>query len=169
MLRRNSILSLVITFFIAACGPANHPEDNKEYKEHSDGDNMVDESSMTEETTMEESSSEEAPSVFFVNLKDGDVVNSPFMVEMGSTGMVIEPAGPITEGRGHHHILINKMFIEEGVVIPADEQHLHFGQGQTEAELNLEPGEYQLTLQIANGAHQSYGEVLSKTISITVE
>ena len=107
--------------------------------------------------------------VFFKNLKDGDVVSSPVKVEMGVKGMEVEAAGKVVEGKGHHHIIINSKAISTGQVVPADAQHLHFGKGQTEASLELKPGTYTLTLQFANGFHQSYGSDFSKTISITVK
>ena len=50
-----------------------------------------------------------------------------------------------------------------------DQNHLHFGKGQSEAELNLSPGMYNLTLQFADGYHRSYGKALSKTIQIEVK
>ncbi len=56
-----------------------------------------------------------------------------------------------------------------GEVIPADDKHLHFGKGQSEAEVKLTPGPHTLTLQFADGAHRSYGPELSKTIKITVK
>lgn len=108
-------------------------------------------------------------SVFFKNLKDGDTVSSPVKVEMGVKGMTVQPAGEIVEGTGHHHILINMGSFETGKVIPNDETHRHFGKGQTETELELEPGEYKLTLQFADGAHQSYGPELATSVNITVE
>ena len=108
-------------------------------------------------------------SVAFANLNDGDTVTSPFTVEMTVVGMTVQPAGEVVEGTGHHHIIINGGAIPSGQVIPTDDTHVHFGKGQTETELELEPGEYKLTLQFANGAHQSYGEALSSTINITVE
>jgi hypothetical protein len=46
---------------------------------------------------------------------------------------------------------------------------MHFGKGQTETEVKLPPGKYKLTMQFANGAHQSYGAGLSKSINITVK
>jgi hypothetical protein len=70
---------------------------------------------------------------------------------------------------GHHHLLINQTFIEQGSTIPADQNHIHFGKGQTETELNLSPGNYKLTLQFADGYHRSYGKALSKTIQIEVK
>ena len=107
--------------------------------------------------------------VYFKNLKDGDVVSSPVTVEMGVRGIEVKPAGMLAEGSGHHHIIIDKGGIENGAVVPADEKHIHFGKGQTETELKLSKGKHTLTLQFANGIHQSYGKTLSKTITITVE
>ena len=40
--------------------------------------------------------------------------------------------------------------------------------GQTEAVLDLPPGDYKLTLQFADGLHRSYGKDLSATINIKV-
>lgn len=107
--------------------------------------------------------------VFFKNLKTGDTVSSPVKVEMGVRGMIVQPAGKVVAGAGHHHILINQGSMSSGAVIPNDETHRHYGKGQTEAELELEPGEYRLTLQFANGVHESYGEALSASVVITVE
>ena len=111
----------------------------------------------------------EGSSVFFVNLIDGEIVTSPFKVEMGVEGIIIHPAGELIDGTGHHHILINDGSIPTGTSVPADETHIHFGGGQTETELTLEPGVYTLTLQFADGLHRSYGEGLSASIEIEVE
>lgn len=107
--------------------------------------------------------------VEFLNLKDGDKISSPFKVTFKVNGMSISPAGELKEGSGHHHLLINQTFIEKGNTIPADQNHLHFGKGQSEVELNLSPGLYNLTLQFADGYHRSYGKALSKTIQIEVK
>jgi hypothetical protein len=53
-------------------------------------------------------------------------------------------------------------------VIPTDDTHRHFGKGDTEAVLDLPPGNYKLTLQFADGLHRSYGKDLSATINIKV-
>ena len=107
--------------------------------------------------------------VFFVEPADGTTVQSPVHVVMGVEGMQVKPAGEIVEGTGHHHLLIDRGGYAEGEAIPNDEQNRHFGGGQTETELELEPGQHTLTLQFANGAHQSYGERLAASITITVE
>ncbi len=110
-----------------------------------------------------------AESVDFVTPKNGAVVTSPFKVVFAVEGMTVAPAGEIVAGSGHHHLLINAAPVPAGEVVPADDTHKHFGKGQTETEVTLPPGKYKLTLQFANGAHQSYGEKLSKTIEVTVK
>lgn len=110
-----------------------------------------------------------AQSVDFIEPKDGAVVSSPFMVKFGLDGMKVAPAGDMTEGSGHHHLLIDADDIPEGVVIPMDDRHRHFGKGQTEAEIKLPPGRHKLTMQFADGAHRSYGEKLRKSITVDVK
>lgn len=56
-----------------------------------------------------------------------------------------------------------------GQVVPADDNHLHFGKGQTEATLELTPGEHTLCLQAADGAHTALaGEGATQIVRITV-
>ena len=107
--------------------------------------------------------------VHFVNLTDGQEVSSTVVVEMGVSGMEIEPAGEVNKGKGHHHIIIDGGFMKTGETIPADANHIHYGKGQTEATIELSPGTHTLTLQFANGLHQSYGEAWSKTITVNVK
>lgn len=108
-------------------------------------------------------------SVDFAEPKDGEVVASPFKVKFTVEGMTVAPAGTKTPDTGHHHLLINAENIKAGEVIPADEKHLHFGKGQTETIVTLPPGKYKLTLQFANGLHESYGEAMSKSIEVEVK
>ena len=107
--------------------------------------------------------------VFFVEPKDGAELASPFTVKFGIKNLLVEPAGEIKAGSGHHHLLINSDSTPSGESIPADQTHIHYGKAQTEAQISLEPGTYKLTMQFANGAHQSYGSELSKTINIIVK
>jgi len=99
---------------------------------------------------------EDAPaqSVRFVTPVNGDSTDETFAVQMSVAGLFIEGAGAVLrEVGGHMHILVDTDFIEPGNVIPNDEQHIHFGGGQTMAELTLAPGEHTVRLQMANGAH----------------
>ncbi len=100
---------------------------------------------------------------------DGSTVSSPVMVIMGAEGIQVTPAGELKEGTGHHHLVINDSAPEYGQVVPKDATHLHFGKGQTEAKLELAPGKYTITAQLADGIHRSYGADLSYTITIHVE
>lgn len=107
--------------------------------------------------------------VYFENLMDGQEVSSTVLVEMGVKGMEIEPAGEVNKDKGHHHIIIDGGFMKTGETIPADATHIHYGKGQTEATIELTPGQHTITLQFANGLHQSYGEAWSKTITVNVK
>ncbi len=110
-----------------------------------------------------------AQSVSFLAPADGAVVSSPFTVKFGVAGMAVQPAGTMTPETGHHHLLINADDVPAMSVIPVDEQHMHFGKGQTETTLNLKPGKYKLTMQFGNGLHQAYGPMMSKSINVTVQ
>jgi len=109
------------------------------------------------------------PSVHFVTPADGATVSNPITVKMAVEGMKVMPAGDLVVDSGHHHLIIDGQPVPMGEAVPADKTHLHFGKGQTETELNLPPGEHTLTLQFADGKHQSYGPALSQTIKIEVK
>ena len=47
------------------------------------------------------------PKVYFINIEDGDSLESPFLVQFGLSNMGIAPAGIDKENTGHHHLLIN--------------------------------------------------------------
>lgn len=108
-------------------------------------------------------------SVWFGNLTDGQTVTSPFTVDMKAANLVVEPAATgITDGHGHFHILIDVPLPEAPDPIPFDEQHRHFGGGDTITTLDLPPGEHTLTLQFAKGDHVPYDPQIAQTIRITV-
>ena len=110
-----------------------------------------------------------AQAVMLLEPADGASVSSPFKVRFGIKGMSVAEAGEILANSGHHHLLVNQAPIAKGESVPFSDQHLHFGKGQTEAEVKLAPGTYKLTAQFANGAHQSYGAAMSRTITVTVK
>ncbi|UXX80204.1 DUF4399 domain-containing protein [Reichenbachiella carrageenanivorans] len=124
---------------------------------------------VADQTEIAEKVEADSAYVFFKSPADGATVASPVFVEMGVSGMQIEPAGQVKEGFGHHHILINQASWPEGEVIPMSDSTIHYGKGQTDTTLELEPGEYTLSLQFANGVHASYGEKMATSITVTVE
>lgn len=113
----------------------------------------------------------EKAEVFFVNLKDGQEVASPVKVKFGLKGRKIRPAlEDVTDKTsGHHHLIIDGGPVPAGQPVITDDKHIHYGKGQTEAEITLPPGEHTLTLQFADGAHLSYGEAMSATVKVKVK
>jgi len=111
-----------------------------------------------------------AGQVYFKNVKDGAVVPSTFKVEFGVDGLRVRPAGedPLDHTSGHHHLIVDGRPIPPGQPVLFDDKDLHFGKGQTEAQITLPPGRHTLTLQFADGAHLSYGPKWAATITVNV-
>ncbi|WP_374347398.1 DUF4399 domain-containing protein [Chitinimonas sp.] len=109
--------------------------------------------------------------VFFIGVKDGDVVPTKLRVQFGLEKMKVRPAGEdiFDRNSGHHHLLIDSGPIPRGQMIMLDAKNIHYGKGQTEDEIKLEPGPHTLTLQFADGAHTSYGPSLSATIHVLAD
>ena len=110
--------------------------------------------------------------VYFINLKDGAVVSSPVLIQFGLSGMGIAPAGTDVPNTGHHHLLIDTTIEGDGLnmAIPVDEQHLHFGKGQTEALVTLPKGKHTLQLVLGDKSHVPHNPpVMSERISVTVQ
>ena len=116
--------------------------------------------------------------VYFVNLEDKAKVKSPVKVIFGLSGMGIAPAGVEAENTGHHHLLVNRPPLGQGedgkeeleYGLPADENHVHFGKGQTEVTLELPPGKHTLQMVLGDWSHVPHNPpVVSDVIEITVE
>src|ERR1043165_8300013 len=69
---------------------------------------------------------------YFINLKTGQHVKSPVLIQFGLSGMGVAPAGTTAAGTGHHHLIVDGELPAAGVPIPMDMAHMHFGRGQTE-------------------------------------
>ncbi|HYD96706.1 MAG TPA: DUF4399 domain-containing protein [Noviherbaspirillum sp.] len=111
----------------------------------------------------------EAKAVYFVNVRDGDKVTSPFRIAFGLVGMGIAPAGVRMENTGHHHLLINQKLTNEMLIkpLPFTEKYRHYAHGETEATLDLPPGKHTLRLLFADADHKPY-YISSKEITIEV-
>ena len=92
-------------------------------------------------------------SVYFVDLKDGATVPPKFTVHFGLKGMGVAPAGSDKENSGHHHLLSDTELPPLDQPIPSDFNHLHFGAGQTEAEVTLPEGNHTLQLLLGDKNH----------------
>ncbi len=101
---------------------------------------------------------------------NGATVKSPFKVSFGIEGMTLAPAGDATPDSGHHHLLIDSDLPPLDQPIPTDANHMHFGKAQTEAELQLPPGQHTLQLLLGDAHHVPHDPpVASEKITITVE
>ena len=109
------------------------------------------------------------PKVYFINLEDGDRVESPFLIQFGLSGMGIAPAGTDRSNTGHHHLLINVDDIDLSKPIPSSSNHIHFGGGQTESLVDLMPGYYSMQLVLGDMTHTPHNPpIISQRINITV-
>ena len=116
------------------------------------------------------SPSPDSARVFFITPADGDTVSNPVRVEFGIEGMQVVTAGNDMPDSGHHHLLIDTGLPKTGLPIPADANHIHFGDGSTSTELSLEPGQHTLQLLLGDHLHIPHDPpVFSVPIAIRVE
>ena len=102
---------------------------------------------------------------------DGAVIHGgKLWVRMGLRNMGVCPKGIAFPNTGHHHLLIDTDLPPLDQEIPSDRNHLHFGAGETDARIELPPGQH--TLQLILGDHNHVPHVppvYSKKITITVK
>ena len=108
--------------------------------------------------------------VYFINLQDGDKLESPLFIQFGLSGIGIAPAGTNRQDTGHHHLLINIDDIDLSRPIPSSQNHIHFGGGQTETSIELTSGEHELQLVLGDLYHVPHSPpITSKRIKIIVK
>ncbi len=100
---------------------------------------------------------------------DGAVVGTEVTVIFGLENMGVAPAGTDNPMAGHHHLLVNQAELpEEGK--PMGNPPLHFGGGQTQTTLTLEPGTHTLQLIMGDKFHIPHNPpIVSEVVTITVE
>lgn len=155
---------------LAACGPEGGqpaPERATAPPQAAEG---ADAGSTAEAPAPVRSAAPEDARVFFVVPQDGDVVASPVKVEFGVQGMGVVRAGQAAPHSGHHHVLVDTRLPALDLPIPADANHIHFGDASSSTELTLEPGQHTLQLLFADHLHVPHEPpVYSEPITITVE
>jgi len=108
--------------------------------------------------------------VYFISPSAGETVQAPFKVRFGAAGLGVAPAGIDAANTGHHHLVIDGELPALDEPIPSSDTYRHFGGGQTETTLDLEPGEH--TLQLLMGDHRHIPHdpaIVSPRITIRVE
>ncbi|MCG8428489.1 MAG: DUF4399 domain-containing protein [Chromatiales bacterium] len=109
--------------------------------------------------------------LYIISPLHGEVVSNPVEVRFGLRGMGVAPVGIDRENTGHHHLLIDVGQLPPlDKPVPTDDNHKHFGGGQTEVQITLPPGEHTLQLLLGDQSHIPHSPpVVSKRITITVE
>lgn len=107
---------------------------------------------------------------YIISPADGATVSSPVTIKFGLDGMDVAPAGTDKPNSGHHHLLIDTNLPAMNKPIPSDDNHKHFGKGQTEIKLELKPGKHTLQLLLGDKGHIPHSPpVKSKKITVTVK
>lgn len=109
--------------------------------------------------------------VYIISPKDGETVGKTFVVLFGLKGMGVAPAGIDMPNTGHHHLLIDLAELPDlNLPLPMSENLVHFGGGQTETKITLEPGTHTLQLVLGDHLHIPFtNPVISKKITVTVK
>ena len=101
---------------------------------------------------------------------DSEVIpGGDFVVLFGLHGMGTAPAGVDKQYTGHHHLLIDTDLPPLNKEIPNDDNHIHFGRGQTEYHIKLPSGGHTLQLLLGDKDHIPHTPpVMSEKITIRV-
>ena len=111
----------------------------------------------------------EGVSAYIISPANGATVKSPVRVIFGLRGMGVAPAGVVNPKTGHHHLIIDAELPDANAPVPADENHKHFGGGQTEVVIELAPGRHTLQLLLGDHLHIPHDPpVASERIEIQV-
>lgn len=124
----------------------------------------------SEQAGMPRSPAPDGARVYFITPADGSTVKNPFRIEFGIEGMQLLAAGTAGENAGHHHLLVDTGLPDPGLPIPADANHIHYGDARTSTELSLAPGKHTLQLLLGDHLHIPHEPpVASLVITIIVE
>jgi hypothetical protein len=169
-MRRLAALFAVLALGLAACG---NDDDLTDDLTDDVTDAVTDDTDGAEETGDYDVGDQPDASASFVSPADGDTVTSPITVELAADGVELAPAGIPAVGEGHLHVLADIGCYDSGEVIPGPtdedeaEGRFHLGDGSDTRQIELEPGTYELCVQLADGVHTAFGD--TETITVTVE
>ncbi|MDB4043816.1 MAG: DUF4399 domain-containing protein [SAR86 cluster bacterium] len=109
-------------------------------------------------------------SVYFITPLDGESVSDNVTVRFGLENFGVAPAGIQINQTGHHHLIIDADLPPLDQPIPANNNYVHFGKGQTEVEIDLSKGTHTLQLLLGDFRHIPHNPpIYSKKIQITAD
>ena len=156
MVKRSALVATLLTWLVSGC--SNEPPPAVESK-------MVE----PQQLSLLRKPAPKGAKVYFISPDDGAQVTNPITVKFGLWGMGVAPAGIDQPDTGHHHLLIDRSLQNFAVPIPKDDQHLHFGGGETETVVSLSPGQHTLQLYLGDYLHIPHEPpLISERITITV-
>jgi hypothetical protein len=156
---------MALALGVAACGEQSTPA-----VERPSQPETAAEPTPTTPAALTRTSSPEGARVFFITPADGDTVSNPIRIEFGVEGISVVRAGDDQPESGHHHLLIDTDLPDLTAPIPADANHIHFGDGSTSTEISLEPGQHTLCMLLGDHLHIPHDPpLISEPITITVE
>ena len=157
-----------LTLFLAACAD--------------DTDDAPTDDAPAEETTEDDAADDadydiadqpDDAAAMFASPSDGDTFDGPITVQLEAEGVDIVPADAPVAGEAHFHVVVDEGCFEAGEIIPGPSDdatadgYYHYGDGSDGGEIELEPGTYELCVQLADGVHRAFGD--TETITVTVE
>ncbi|WP_081655507.1 DUF4399 domain-containing protein [Halopiger goleimassiliensis] len=133
-----------------------------------EGENQTEEDAQ-EEAVEDVNHADPDGSIEFVQPEDGDESSSPVQIEAAVEGFELASVeeDDVEDGTGHLHVIVDEGCIEPEYTIPQEEGYHHLSEGETEIELDLEPGEHDLCLQAGDGLHDAYDLTDEITIEVT--
>ena len=107
--------------------------------------------------------------VYFINLKEGQKIKSPYVIQIGLTSqMGIAPALADWPDTGHHHLIVDSTITNMNKSISS--KHIHLSKGQSEISIDLPKGKHTIQIVFAYYSHIPHDPpVMSEVINITVE
>lgn len=109
--------------------------------------------------------------VYILSPKHNQIVSSPVKVVFGASNVNIVAAGDNQPNSGHHHLLVDLTELPDlSMPLPATEQIIHFGNAQSDTEIELAPGTHTLQLLLGDYLHIPHQKpLISEKITIIVE
>jgi hypothetical protein len=113
------------------------------------------------------------PRVFFISPADGATVSSPVHLQLGMENYMLMavPEGTPTEARpgmAHQHVGVDTQCLPVGETIPKADPWVHLGNGATEMDMQLTPGDHTLTVQAGDDLHRTLPNMCA-TIRVHVQ